>query len=74
MTDENMSPQEKARAAMLARSNKGKKVVVKSEAVKAAEAEALLKRGGKKGGKSSVSSLSNTNQAPTKGGKIIENF
>jgi hypothetical protein len=46
---------------------------VKSEAVKAAEAEALLKRGGKKG-KASVGSLSNTNQAPTKGGKIIENF
>jgi len=73
MADENMSPQEKARAAMLARSNKGKKVAVKSEAVKAAEAEALLKRGGKKG-KASVGSLSNTNQAPTKGGKIIENF
>jgi len=54
---------------MLARASKGKKVPAKSDAVKAAEAEAALR---KKNGKGKVGS--NLNQAPTKGGKIIENF
>lgn len=63
-----MSPQERARAAMLARANKGKKVPAKSEAVRAAEAEAALNKG-KKG-----KAVGTFNQAPTKGGKIIENF
>jgi len=53
---------------MLARANKGKKVPAKSEAVRAAEAEAALNKG-KKG-----KAVGTFNQAPTKGGKIIENF
>jgi hypothetical protein len=43
MADENISPQQKARAAMIARANKGKKPV-KSAGVLAAEAEAKLQR------------------------------
>ena len=67
MADENQSPQERARAAMIARSNKGKKAVVKTAAQIAAEAETKIKAG-KKGDKVAIQ------RGPKGSGKIIENF
>ena len=60
MADENISPQQKARAAMIARANKGKKPVQKSAGVLAAEAEAKLQRANAPKKKKNI----NRNQAP----------
>jgi hypothetical protein len=62
MADENVSPQQKARAAMLARANKGKKPV-KSAGVLAAEAEAKLQRAN-----APKKKKINMNQTPAGGG------
>lgn len=62
MADENVSPQQKARAAMLARANKGKKPV-KSVGVLAAEAEAKLQRAN-----APKKKKINMNQTPAGGG------
>jgi len=64
MADENVSPQERARAAMIARASKGKKVPVKSPGVIAAENEAALKRANAPKGKKNL----NKNQTPASAG------